>query len=295
MSITDYKTKGANAWRGGLLAAVAPAIGVLHRNWAVDWLEVREAIDAPLEKGYAIMPAPGPDGIPTLRPLGTSEVGRWINMLLGRADLDMTGRRITSHSAKATMLSFLAKFGAEIGDREILGAHVSHLKSVIRYSRDALGGPLRVLDGMLQMIREQHFFPDTTRSGYFAPGWQPDETAEVVLLSDDEEVKQEPSEDEQPESDVLETDSSSDEEAAAEAHCGRKVVLPKAPEGFRLFQHTKSRMLHLMSNDHQKVFQCGRTAGEKHEVPQTSQLRWDTPCCGRCWRASGQALGSRLV
>ena len=42
LSISDHKTKGANAWRGGLLAAVAPAVVVSPRNWAVDWLQVRK-------------------------------------------------------------------------------------------------------------------------------------------------------------------------------------------------------------------------------------------------------------
>ena len=40
LSITDYKTKGANAWRGGLLSVVAPAVGVTEDNWAAEWLGV---------------------------------------------------------------------------------------------------------------------------------------------------------------------------------------------------------------------------------------------------------------
>ena len=90
------------------------------------------------------------------------------------------------------------------------------------------------------------------------------------------------------------TGSSSDEEAAVGARCARQVVLPKAPDGYKLVQHAKSRMLHLMSHDRQKIFECGRAIGDNHEVAKDSQLRWDTPCCGRCWKSAGHALGPRL-
>ena len=47
--------------------------------------------------------------------------------------------------------------------------------------------------------------------------------------------------------------------------------------GFRLFQHSKSRMLHLMDQVRSKIFQGGRAAGAKHEAPPSGRLRWDTP------------------
>ena len=167
LSIVDFKTKSANAWRGGLLAAVAPAVGVVEENWVVAWLRVRAEIKAHLSEGFPVMPAPDMAGQATVRPLSTKEASEWVRLLLSRTGLDPKGRKISSHSAKATMLSFLAKYGAEISVREILGAHVSHLKSVIRYSRDALAGPLRVLEQMLTDVRSGVFNPDDTRSGYF--------------------------------------------------------------------------------------------------------------------------------
>ena len=39
--------------------------------------------------------------------------------------------------------------------------------SDLAYSRDALSGPIRQLEQMLQQIREGSFLPDATRSGYF--------------------------------------------------------------------------------------------------------------------------------
>ena len=152
---------------------------------------------------------------------------------------------------------------------------------------------------MLADVRGGVFDPDATRSGYFhqvqsvaeAPAVEP-----VVTISDGEDVKvQEPEcAAEDPEED-LDTGSSSDEEGADAARCSRQVIVPKAPEGSRLFQHVKTRMLHVMSMDHNRVFQCGRIAGDKHEVSRGDRIRWDTPCCGRCWKQAGHKLGPRLV
>ena len=80
-------------------------------------------------------------------------------MLLERHGISLVGRKITSHSCKSTLLSYLAKFGCGIATREILGGHVSHLKSVLTYSRDGLAGPLRELEQVLENIRAGKFFP----------------------------------------------------------------------------------------------------------------------------------------
>ena len=137
---------------------------------------------------------------------------------------------------------------------------------------------------MLLDIRLGNFVPDATRSGYFqevAKEFEAPLAPDTVEISDEEVVKVElpepPTLQEQPPEAELDTDSSSDEDGVAAAKCGREVTVPKAPHGFKLYQHTKSRMLHLMEQDHQRVFQCGRMAGAKHELSQSSRLRWDTP------------------
>ena len=149
----DHKTKRANAWSEGFLPAVAVAQGVTLDNWARTWLVVRSTVGGDISAGYPVMPAPGLDDEPTKRPISSDEMGKWVRMLLDRNGIDLTGRRISSHSCKSTLLSYMAKFGCDIPTREILGGHVSHLKSVLTYSRDGLAGPLRELEKVLQSIR----------------------------------------------------------------------------------------------------------------------------------------------
>ena len=165
--IKEHKTKAANLWTAGMLTAGGPAIGVVDDTWVIHWLTVRAlllGIDASV---HPVMPAPSAQGEPLVRPLNAGEATKWVNLILDRAELLRVDRRMTTRSAKSTMLSFAAKYGLDINTREILGGHVGHIRSAICYSRDHLAGPLRALDGLLNDLRTGVFNPDCTRSGYF--------------------------------------------------------------------------------------------------------------------------------
>ena len=43
-----------------------------------------------------------------------------------------------------------------------------------------------------------------------------------------------------------------------------KFQPPSAPEGFHMWQHKKSRILHLMEDQNNLVFTCGRNVGPFH-------------------------------
>ena len=78
------------------------------------------------------------------------------------------------------------------------------------------------------------------------------------------------------------TTSSSDDEEGAEGNPARRLALPpRAPQGMKILQHQKTRMLHLMDQDHQRIFVCGRAVGVFHSPP--GETRYDTPCCSGCW------------
>ena len=67
---------------------------------------------------------------------------------------------IGTHSCKATLLSWCAKFGLPVADRRLLGYHTKPKDlSVLEYSRDAQAGPLRRLHEVLSSIRERIFSP----------------------------------------------------------------------------------------------------------------------------------------
>eukprot|EP00435_Cladocopium_sp_Y103_P019375 s340_g4.t1 len=206
---------------------------------------------------YPLLPAPNSAGEATVRPLSTKEFSTWIRMILGNAELLGPDAKLSSHSCKATLLSFLAKYGASIPDRETLGGHTSRLKSVITYSRDSVASPLRTL-------------PDSTRSGLFVS----EAKQETITVEDDVEPLALPCQDldkSQCEVDAAagedddlcsDTSSDSEEEAATESHAARLVQAPKAPAGTQLRQHPKSKMLHLLRDEDRNLLMCGRRIAE---------------------------------
>eukprot|EP00435_Cladocopium_sp_Y103_P001295 s2738_g1.t1 len=121
--------------------------------------------------------------------------------------------------------------------------------------------------------------PESPQMGVMAPVGAKSRPECVELDSSDEEHS--------------DTDSSSDEEACNEGRVARLVRAPTAPQGTSLVQHQKSRMLHLFEDGYNVVFMCGRKTSKSYRPPD--QLRWDTPCCGRCWQAAKTKLESRLV
>ena len=54
------------------------------------------------------------------------------------------------------------------------------------------------------------------------------------------------------------TSSDSEEEHVADTHAARMVSAPRPPEGTSLLQHPKSRMLHLIQEEHTRYLMCGR-------------------------------------
>ena len=318
-TIDDHKCVGSSVFRNSHLHAVSPCLGVVDDGWAEKWLACRDIMELVVGPS-PVMPAPNISGAPTSRPLSTAEMKLWVHQLLEASGHNLESRRITSHSCKTSMLSFCAKFGIEWTDRMVLGGHVSHLKSVIIYSRDCLALPLQKMSNMLMAIRDGTFQPDNTRSGRFVEAdgscgagsntsWnligegigrmacveKPVIVSDAapIVVSDDEDVKDESGsmppfafgeEDIASSDDDLDlTSSSSDEEAAEECPSKRLVNVPKAPDGHRMVQHSKWKTLHLMADGYQTVLLCGRRATDSHSL-ETSQVRWDTPCCHVCWK-----------
>ena len=66
LKIKEFKTKKANAWRGGIMAAVGPALGVVQGNWVRTWWELRQQLGDQFGSGVPLMPAPDGEGTATV-------------------------------------------------------------------------------------------------------------------------------------------------------------------------------------------------------------------------------------
>ena len=299
LKIKEFKTRKANAWRVGTMAAVGPALPVVQGNWVKAWWALRMQLNAPVNAGFPLMPAPDMDGEPTIGQLTTTEFRKWIRMILNRDELLTPDAKVSSHSCKATMLNYLVKFGASIPDREILGGHTGWMKSVLTYSRDSLAALLKVLDSMLEEIQCGRFDPNASRSGMMLTNVK-QETVVIeydfgfdLVANDqtalDEEAGAEPGS-------RSDTSSDSEEEQVVDTHAARMVCALKPPDGTQLLQHPKSRMSHLIQDGYERCLMCDRKVemanGNLYKPP--ASLRWDTPCCSHCWLPANTPLTSRL-
>lgn len=82
----------------------------------------------------------------------------------------MDGRRISTHSCKATCISWCAKHDVSPEHRAILARHSTSAQGpTALYSRDLITAALRSLILVLEAIRALTFFPDRSRSGMITP------------------------------------------------------------------------------------------------------------------------------
>ena len=134
------------------LPLVAPCCGISDTNWGEERIAVRHVLKVHDLSRFPLMPAPDSSGDPTGRPLGSDEASAWMRLILENKAPGF-GIHYTSHSLKATCLSYCAKHGVDFLDR----------KMGQTYSRDTASRPLLVLSTVLKDIREGRFLPDSTR------------------------------------------------------------------------------------------------------------------------------------
>ena len=150
-----------------LLPIVMSCAGVVSFPWVHSWISNRKACGLPtagLVDG-ALMPAPSlGDKVTWLsRPLSPMEVTDIL-----RGFLESSDASLTSHSMKATTLSWSAKAEMPREQRRILGRHSSTVQdSDSCYSRDMSIGPVNSLKKVIEMVRDGTFCPDAKRSNYF--------------------------------------------------------------------------------------------------------------------------------
>eukprot|EP00971_Amphidinium_carterae_P320233 6365700-Amphidinium_carterae.1 len=166
------KTAAALGRSGHELRLVAPAYGVSGCLWAQSWL--KDLQDA------SLVPASAP-------PVW------WAHSTRGWSPSHHFA--CSTHSRKATTLSWCAKSGLSLRSRRLLGYH-SHQRegNVLVYSRDALAQPLRELERVLHAVSSGELHPDITRCGCF--------TSMATHVEDDE--------DEHAPTDVVETEPSAE-------------------------------------------------------------------------------------
>ena len=167
-----HKTGRLAALKSKLLPIVIPARGVDGSLWA------EEAMAALLNAGVGLscpingplLHAPNLDGTFMQRGLSSKEVSGLLRKFAGAPEpSDAAEDAVTSHSLKATTLSWCSKYGLTPQTRSLLGRHVSALNETYAiYSRDLACAPVAELQLLIDEIHAGNFMPDSQRSKFFA-------------------------------------------------------------------------------------------------------------------------------
>jgi len=149
-----------------MLPLVAFSCGLQDKSWGDKWFQLRDELEKQLDDGFSVpyvLPAVLRNNTWASRPMTTSEGSIFLREILRNEGEKVEG--LSTHSLKATILSWASKAQMNIEDRRLLGHHVDRNQvSPLTYSRDALSGPLERLWLVLQKVKTGQFLPDESRA-----------------------------------------------------------------------------------------------------------------------------------
>ena len=288
---SSHKAARGVALKTTLMPILVPVRGVNGCNWGPLAMSVLFEAGANLEcvcDGPLLCAPSNCSGSLMKRSLTSHEVSMMLRRFLGEPEpqIGCEGDIISSHSLKATTLSWAAKFGLSASTRSMLGRHSCSLnESFAVYSRDLVVAPAVELQSILDRIHEGSFAPDNPRSLFFPSATDSEKgdvmasssgrVAEVVEVKDecqnaDAQVIVDSSEHSCDES--VSSDNCGSEDSAVECAPQTRVKRFRAriPEGDKWFNHTKSHILHCLdasANEYAgiSVMLCGKRLTDMYQ------------------------------
>ena len=142
---------------------VALAYSASGKRWWSSWARARSTLRLPHSPA---LPAIKADGSLGKVAMSSSAAAQWLKVTLAKLNVpELPGRDLGSHSCRATLQSWLARWGMAPSSRRALAHHLKPGdKMPLVYSRDYLVGPLGGVVRMLSEIRQQEWDPDNART-----------------------------------------------------------------------------------------------------------------------------------
>ena len=317
----NHKTGRLASLKSRLLPIVVPARGVDGLIWTGVALSVFEAagvtLIAPID-GPLLHAPRGDPGLFMERGLKASEVSTMVRKFTRSPEPPVpAGELVSSHSLKATTLSWCARFGLSPAVRSLLGRHASSLNETYAiYSRDLACAPVAELQTVIDAIAEGSFSPDSQRSEFFRKQStaleRSEDDADPALGEDLEPCQTEPEsnvsellecsgggieagddlpvQENQEAREAASDDSSSSSDSEGEASSAEsdepepaarvKRFRARIPEGQKWFVHSKSHLVHRHDGDvHNGMLftVCGRRLNAAY-FPCTEATAWNVLC-----------------
>ena len=274
--VLNPKQSKASRRRNMFLPLVAPAVGICQEPWATEWLELRSSLG--LVRSGSLTPSPllpdlAADGSLLQTNMDSSSASRWLRCTLSKqpgSSLDDI-LRISSQGLKATCLSWWTKCSVSDSDQTLLGYHSKGKSgSALSYGRDAVAGPLRTLEKVLQDVRDGRFKPDSTRSGRWQT--QPSQPAASSSVVTTEYFKEQPEleavSDSSSSAPDVESDGSSADDTQLLQSVSHSLALVAGDQNFQFLTNVRSGVVHISRRQSDRLL-CGRTAFSALKVTPT--------------------------
>ena len=301
LGVLGQKGARSDTHRRMLLPVVAPLYSLSGTKWWESWIEARQALslettgllDVPLLCRF------DGDGQPVAQSMSSSEIGEFLRQVLGLETLKRN--KVRSHSCKATVLSWLSKYGVDLPTRRLVGHHLdTSARSAEIYSRDSMSPAVRAVVNVLKAIKDGLFHPDDTRSGRFrAPAKDPSADEAEAASTGSYEFPFTESEHWGGDSDSTGTDSSSDassdkqdeiDDATTLWQLLRPELRPKlvqVNDVLETFMHKRSCVVHLHKAGSSK-FLCGHVLNHRYEQRELGASA-ECPRCTPCFSSKDAA------
>eukprot|EP00435_Cladocopium_sp_Y103_P050486 s403_g15.t1 len=173
METCNHKSGRKAALKTKLMPIVVPVRGVDGSMWVEGALsafgQAGVLLDNPIDGRLMHAPADGPGNF-MRRGFRSAEASSMLRRFLELEEPvpGCASEIVSSHSLKATLLSWAARFGLSPATRSMLGRHTSCLNETYAiYSRDLVCAPVAELQAVIDAISSGDFMPDSQRSEFF--------------------------------------------------------------------------------------------------------------------------------
>ena len=276
----QHKTATTADKRTTLLPLVCLGTVFSEQSWATQWMMLMQAEDWPEQRSFMLPAYSEYSGKWLDRKMTSGEGTLWLRECLAAKDFDTLDdiKQPTTHSCKATLLSWLAKSGKfDMSERQIMGHHLDRPSvSALTYGRQNFIPILTKVTLLLRRITQHSFNPDAQASRIVRESLMQME-AESDLHAEQLGVEPQGGDPDDSASEVADQEDIEIAVSGVVPHEELRQVGIHEPHKFE--HHRLSGVIHLILDDDR--FACGRVRSSNY-LPCESASVFGTPLCEQC-------------
>ena len=276
----QHKTATTADKRTTLLPLVCLGNIFSEESWAVKWIMLMQAEGWSDERSYLLPAYSEYSGKWLSRKMTSGEGSLWLRECLAAKDIEVLDDVVlpTTHSCKATLLSWLAKSGKfDMSERQIMGHHLDRPSvSALTYGRQNFIPILTKVALLFRKIHDGTFSPDAQVSRIVRQSLAQME-AESQLFSEQMGLKPRL---EEADDSASEADDQEDIEIAVTKVVPQDELRQVAVDGPSKYEHHRlSGVIHMIMDDDR--FACGRVRSLNYLSCEPASI-FGTPLCEQC-------------